>query len=282
MKTMKNTLKTTVAIAVAVLVSSTCASASWSADFTDSSQYINNQTVIGQNGWSAVRIDSGNDSDAGIITDPFGSGNQVLRLWSTQESPTAANQWTYIQNNITLVEGSLIGVQIKVAIDALSTSAGLPFRINLNNSGTTYTNTPLEVGFEASMGWYYNNLGSFDSSTNRVAIDKFGASAVKEGYYYTIDYVFDFSERKTTLTISGLDSNDEAITETIGNIAFWQESGGPNGIENIQLNNSRGANRQYVYVESISAIAIPEPTTVASILGLLALAGTVFFRRQRN
>lgn len=243
----------------------------WSVDFNQNPPYVPGNTVIGVDGWQSYTLHSGNDTDVMIVENPNDSSRNILRLISSRPAGAGANGYhSTINQTISPVQGK-VQVNALMGITWSSTTAGLPASIFFN----TTSNTPFEFGFTPNLGLFYATAGA--DAAHRVSI--LPISEVKSGYLYSFEIIMDFENKTTDFYVTGLDVNDQIVDLSFEGLSFRPGSLSATGINNVFISNRRG-DRLTMYVDSISIQAIPEPSTVAALIGALGLL-IVFLRRKK-
>lgn len=246
----------------------------WSVDFNQNPPYVPDSSVIGVGGWNQHSLDSGDVMDATIVEHPLDSSRNVLKLISTNPVSGSANKKTIVNQAFSQIgNGGKVQVLAEVGITWSSTTASWPASVLFNTTG----GTPFEFGFAPSLGIYYAITGS--EAVDRISI--LPITDLKSGYLYNFEIIMDFDNKTTDFYVRGFDANDNVVDLSFEGLAFRPGAAAATGINNVFLSNRRG-DRMTMYVGEMSIQTIPEPETVAALLGLVGLLAVLRFRKQKT
>ncbi len=248
--------------------------ADWQADFTKS-PYQLDQTVIGLEGWVGSEVDSGNNTDAAIVTAPGGSDN-VLRVYSTSTNPTTTRRRTFLSNQFTKVEGEKVQVKTSLAFEWTSgtpTSRFMTFALHADSAMS-----PIIINYGMNEGIFLSGTyGALEADDLQIL----AANQVKAGAFYDFDIVLDFTAKQFDITVTGTDAYAEPVTWSLKGVPFktgYQSS--LTGVNTVRLLNYQGE-RLTMYAQEISVASIPEPGSVACLLTGAAAGGLLLLRRRK-
>lgn len=214
-----------------------------------------NGNILAQNSWVIDDID----------------GNGTLHAFTNGDYQKAV---FFGQNTDTFDVGDTVTLNTRVRLANLSAFTGYKSMLRIGLKGD-FTNGTTEVGLELAANGNANQFFKLMEAGKTIRTD---LTTTDESFHDLSIAITKSATTADTFNVSGSWDGGSAINYTIVNASLYADNS-VFAVLDSRLNSASGTTG--IWIDSFSASTVPEPSTFASIFGLMALAFVVS-RRKRD